>query len=157
MWESCQWLGVMRCFSPGTPVFHYLQLATHELATVWHKCDEKRNSKPKPTAKLSPTSRRKWISREISGRKIHVSHSCQAAAQDILFCSMKFHREASSRRIGCATIGNIWAEHWATQAYLSGWLARVSDMLTETRSALGGEKGYRPLYSTFNPCGINHL
>ena len=41
MWESCQWLGVGRWFSPGTPlsstIYNYLQ---HELATIWHKCDE---------------------------------------------------------------------------------------------------------------------
>ena len=24
--------------------FHLLQLASHELATIWHKCDEKQNS-----------------------------------------------------------------------------------------------------------------
>ena len=32
MWESCQWLGVRRWFSPG--FLHYLQLASHELATI---------------------------------------------------------------------------------------------------------------------------
>ena len=32
MWESCQWLVAKRWFSPG--FLHYLQLASHELATI---------------------------------------------------------------------------------------------------------------------------
>ena len=32
-------------FAGNSGSLHYLQLASHELVTVWHKCDEKRNSK----------------------------------------------------------------------------------------------------------------
>ena len=36
---------VYRLFSPGNPISHCLRLGSHELTAIWHKCDEKRNSK----------------------------------------------------------------------------------------------------------------
>ena len=30
-------------FAGYSPFLHYLKRASHELATIWHKCDEKRN------------------------------------------------------------------------------------------------------------------
>ena len=30
-------------FAGYSRFLHYLELASHELATIWHKCDEKRN------------------------------------------------------------------------------------------------------------------
>ena len=41
MWECFQWLGVIAGYSG---FLNCLQLASHELATIWHKCDEKWNS-----------------------------------------------------------------------------------------------------------------
>ena len=39
MWEfACD-------LESGGGFLHYLQLASHELASIWHKCDEKRNNK----------------------------------------------------------------------------------------------------------------
>ena len=37
MWESCQWLGVKRWFSPHSGFLNQLQLASHDLAAIWQK------------------------------------------------------------------------------------------------------------------------
>ena len=52
MRESCQWLGVRRWFFAGYSGFlHYLQLASHELATIGINVTKKRNSNSNSTSR----------------------------------------------------------------------------------------------------------
>ena len=65
-------------FARYSSFLHYLQLASHELFTLWHKCDEKQNSKfPNSMMEVSiNTSSPMHPFRTIGGRNATILPTC---------------------------------------------------------------------------------